>query len=179
MAKADMYIIPHREELSRLCRSAASMGKMFYESGDKDDREAAPIYDLVFEAWKSLHEGESDAAGAIATLRADARERGLEPGLVEAVVEEMERVFLRGYKDTIMAAPAGGAPPKELDSGPELFARPMSLYDIYRHKLELGQPLPVEPSPDEADQERRDRTAVAIGRLSQGLTPPRSSRRSR
>jgi hypothetical protein len=183
MDRSDYYIAPGKAEAAALCRAAASRSKTLAESEDKDDRAAAPAYDLVFDAWRSMHDGVEDAATAVAALRASGREQGLDPALIEAVIEEMERVLLRGYKDTLMAAPAKGAAPKEFDAGPELFARPQPLAEILGHQMraQAGQPAPA-PDPDAADQADRERVlreSAQIALAAQGLTVPRGGRRAR
>jgi hypothetical protein len=120
MDRSDLYIVPSKSELAALARRYASMSKTLSESEDAADRAAAPAYDLAFEAWRAMHDGELSAPEALITLQADAREQGLDPGLVGAVVEEMERVLLRGYKDTVGMVPgASAAATPPADAGPE------------------------------------------------------------
>jgi hypothetical protein len=172
-----MYIAPGKAELASLCRSAASMSKVLAESVDAADREAAPAYDLAFECWKAMHDGELSPMEAVFTLQADAREQGLDKALVDAVVEEMERVLLRGYKDTVGMVPGAdvASTPKELDAGPAP-ARPMTAIDIFKLQSEAGVKVGM---PSLTDEERVGRTAAALGLVSKGFAPPRQSRRPR
>jgi hypothetical protein len=55
----------------------------------------------------------------------------------------------------------------------------LSLADIYKLKAEMGQPMPVEPTLDEADLERANREAAALGNMARGFAPPRGGRRPR
>ena len=81
------------------------------------------------------------------------------------VVEQMEEVFLRGYRDTLQSAHVAPPPRRDpVDALPEP-ARAMSLCDIYRLKREMDQPIPPEPSLDEVDRERIDREAVVGGQV--------------
>jgi hypothetical protein len=180
MDRSDYYITPGKAELAGLCRSYASMSKTLFESEDEGDRAAAPAYNLGAEAWRSMHGTEDDAvdpAVAIAAMRASAREDGVDQGLVEGVIEEMERVLLRGYKDTVGMVPGADAAstPTELDAGLEP-AVPMSAIDIFRRQQEAGVPV---MAPTLTDEERVGRTAAALGLVSKGFAPPRQQRRSR
>ena len=93
MPRSDLDIVPGRSELAALARSLASRAKVLAESEDGDDRTAALAYHLGAEAWRSIHDGERDAAGPIEAVRAAWAERPAtteyapDAGLIEMVIE--------------------------------------------------------------------------------------------
>jgi hypothetical protein len=182
MARSDRYISPGKSEAAALARQYASLSKSLFESVNADDRVNSRIYNLAAESWREMHAGDGPAL-AVESLRTAAREDGLDPALTEAVIEEMERVLLRGYRDTLMAAPATTQSlQEESDPGPPP-ATPMTLATIYRLRAEMGEPMAAQgqaqADPDAADRERADRESVVISQMAQGFAPPRNQRRSR
>jgi hypothetical protein len=165
MARSDLYVTPDKSELARLSRAAGSMARSMAESEEKDDQMNSRVYHLAATAWRLIHDGERDAAGAVAMIRAAGEVGDLDAGAAEGVIEQMENVLLRGYRDTLMAALVASPRRDPLDApGPEP-AKPMSMLYIYRIKRELGQPPPLEPTLDEADQERAAIEAAVAGQL--------------
>jgi hypothetical protein len=172
MPKSDLYVAPGRDEAAKLSRSAALLARSMGESDDQADQANAVAYHLVSEMWRLISEGVQTAAGAIALLREAAAAGDVDAGAVQGGIDQMESVFLRGYKDTIAAVPVA-APRRDPAAdvpAPEP-ARAMSLAEIHFLRAQMNEPAAPEPVLSDEDLERSARQIAAVSQIRQGFAP--------
>jgi hypothetical protein len=168
MPKSDLYISPGKDEAAKLARSTALLARSMAESEDMADRLSSRAYHLSSEMWRAISEGTQTPAGAIALLRAAAQQGDVDAGAIDGVIDQMENIFLKGYRDTIASVPvAAPKPPAPANALPEP-ARAMSLAEIYKLRSEMGQPAAPEPMPSDEDLERSARQIAVVGQAFRG-----------
>jgi hypothetical protein len=171
MPKSDLYVAPGRDEAAKLARSFALSARSMADSDDMADRLSSRAYFLASEMFRAISEGTQTPAGAVALLKAAAEAGDVDAGAADGVIDQMENIFMKGYKDTLSSVPVAAPPPSAPANALSEPARAMSLAEIYKLRSEMGQPAAPEPVMSDEDLERANRTAAAYGQIRQGFAP--------